>query len=241
MGVNLKQGYFGTPPVVTDGLTLYLDAGSRKSYASGSTTWNDLSGNGYNATGVNTPGFSTNNQGTTVLNGTNQRFTLPAGVTVSATAGFTLSCTYRMTAPVTEAILFQVGLSTGTSGYIIDFITNASYTPFSVGVNGGTTVRPSTLPLSAATGSWHNITVTNDGGGLNAVASTGIYLDGVSLPLTTGNAFSGITNTSVIGALNGTSRFVNGNVAQFLVYNKALSAGEVQQNYNALKARFGLS
>jgi len=241
MGVNLKQGYFGTPPIVRDGLTLYLDAGSRKSYVSGSTTWTDLSGNGYNATGVNTPGFSTDNQGTTVLNGSSQYFTLPAGVTVSSTAGFTLSSTYRITMPASNLpVLFQVRTSSG-AGYIILFGTGV-YDPFAVGVNG-TGIKASSPQIAAFTGSWHNITVTNDGGGLNTVASTRVYLDGVSLSLTTGGALGSISNTSVVGTLNAgvANRYVNGNIAQCLVYNRVLSAGEVAQNYNALKARFGLT
>jgi hypothetical protein len=37
--------YKNTPPIVTDGLAMYLDASNPKSYTSGSSTWNDLSGN----------------------------------------------------------------------------------------------------------------------------------------------------------------------------------------------------
>jgi hypothetical protein len=35
-------------------------------------------------------------------------------------------------------------------------------------------------------------------------------------------------------------RYLNGNVSSVQIYNRALSAQEVQQNYNALKSRFGL-
>jgi hypothetical protein len=36
--------YKNTPPIITDGLTHYLDAANSKSYVTGSTIWNDLSG-----------------------------------------------------------------------------------------------------------------------------------------------------------------------------------------------------
>ena len=41
--------------------------------------------------------------------------------------------------------------------------------------------------------------------------------------------------------LNGAgSRFFTGKIAQASVYNRALTAAEIQQNFNATKARFGL-
>jgi hypothetical protein len=36
------------------------------------------------------------------------------------------------------------------------------------------------------------------------------------------------------------SRFFNGNISQVSIYNRALSASEVKQNFNATKSRFGL-
>jgi hypothetical protein len=41
-----------------------------------------------------------------------------------------------------------------------------------------------------------------------------------------------------IGGPSGDS--VNGNIAMVRVYNRALSAAEVKQNYNALRDRFGI-
>ena len=36
------------------------------------------------------------------------------------------------------------------------------------------------------------------------------------------------------------SQYGNGNMYKILAYNKALTGGEVTQNYNALQSRFGL-
>jgi hypothetical protein len=36
------------------------------------------------------------------------------------------------------------------------------------------------------------------------------------------------------------SRFFNGNIATAMIYDRALSAGEITQNFNALRSRYGL-
>jgi hypothetical protein len=49
------------------------------------------------------------------------------------------------------------------------------------------------------------------------------------------------SNGLVIGRLNGTNGFFFvGNIYNTQIYNRALSAQEVLQNYNAAKGRFGL-
>ena len=47
-------------------------------------------------------------------------------------------------------------------------------------------------------------------------------------------------NTVRIGAYNDASNRFDGDIANALIYNRVLSAEEVQQNYNAIKSRFGL-
>ncbi len=62
---------YGGPDIVTNGLVLHLDAANSKSYLGSGTTWNDLSGNGNNATLTNGPSFSNSNRGSIVFDGTN--------------------------------------------------------------------------------------------------------------------------------------------------------------------------
>ena len=64
--------YESTPPIVTNGLVLALDAANQKSYISGSTIWNDLSGNVNNGTLTNGPTFNSDNGGNLLFNGTTQ-------------------------------------------------------------------------------------------------------------------------------------------------------------------------
>ena len=51
------MGLNHSPSIVTNGLTLYLDAGNPKSYPGSGTAWNDLSGQGKNFTWSASPSF----------------------------------------------------------------------------------------------------------------------------------------------------------------------------------------
>ena len=71
------MGFYRGPNVVTDGLVLALDAANPTSYVSGSTTWQDLSGNSYNWSLINTPTVGSNYLG---FNGTDQYTTITNGI-----------------------------------------------------------------------------------------------------------------------------------------------------------------
>jgi len=92
-------------------------------------------------------------------------------------------------------------------------------------------------------GIWVNVTGTYDG------SETKIYINGIlsgtsnSQPDSTNRSVSGnMLTTSTprqISSSGGTTDF-NGKISNTQIYNRALSSTEVQQNYNALKGRFGL-
>jgi hypothetical protein len=65
------------PPVVTNGLVLYLDAGFTPSYPQSQTTWYDLSGNANNCTLVNGPTYSTSQGGGIQFDATDDYATIP--------------------------------------------------------------------------------------------------------------------------------------------------------------------
>jgi hypothetical protein len=83
---------FGNGPrIVTDGLVLSLDAADRNSYPGSGTTWFDLSGNGNNSTLTNGPAFSSNKNGSIVLDGVNDRIDVPKSLN-----GFTYNIHYDL-------------------------------------------------------------------------------------------------------------------------------------------------
>ena len=84
---------------------------------------------------------------------------------------------------------------------------------------------------------WNHIVCTYEAG----IKTT--YVNGAQVGQQTGLTGTISTNATglFIGAYGpGTSYFLNGKIANSRVYNKALTAAEVQQNFNASKSRFGL-
>ena len=98
----------------------------------------------------------------------------------------------------------------------------------------GTQLEGST---TLTTGKWYNI--------------VGVQLSGISRKLYINGVLDG-TSTSdfgttpagsenwMIGQATGVSMWLDGQIANATIYNKALTAAEVLQNYNAHKGRFGL-
>jgi len=54
-------------------------------------------------------------------------------------------------------------------------------------------------------------------------------------------SFSSLATNNDIGRLGDGRQYFNGKISNIQVYNRALSAAEVLQNYNASKSRFGLT
>ena len=99
--------------------------------------------------------------------------------------------------------------------------------------SGGSWVE---IPVAYYTANaWNNIAVTYDGSTLTAIVNNGT-------PLTDSQSSKLLHSTTNfrIGKDGWNSNLYKGNIGLLQIYNKALSAAEVLQNYNALKGRFGL-
>ena len=218
--------YKNTPPIVTNGLVTHLDAGSRLSYVSGSTVWNDLSGNRNSGSLVNGPAFSTNNQGVIVTDGTNDTIT-----TTIPTIGSTYSISFwirPVTLPAGVGSEIQLFGSPGDVASISFFAAVSNVYKF-ISWNGSTGRTGTT---TVVVGSWYNFVMVNS-------TNTVFYLNGIidGTFASTATLNSGAATFASIGG----ARFLNANFSSIMFHNRALSAQEVNQNYNALKARFGLT
>jgi len=221
--------YYGTPPIVTNGLVLYLDAANSKSYVSGSTTWRDVSGNGNNGTLVSGSGYSNQNGGSIVFDGINDNVTTTFN---SALTDFTIGVWFRQSGSIISyQRLVDKNYITGT------WIGRNSITASSWG--GG--VRESLAPfgryITLADNQWHYIvsrrqdtTHTILGDGITNRSSGTVS----STPLNTNNMLIGRSDQAGLDLLTG-------NIAQVQIYNRALSDQEILQNYNATKTRFNLT
>ena len=226
-----------SPKIVTDGLVLYLDAANPNSYVSGSTTWRDISRGGNNGTLVNTPGYDSGSGGSIVFNGTNN-YVNCGNILNYTTGNFSFSYWMYVNSLTTNqpgqgpVMIFkgqylvngyydQINTSGG-----IGFNTNTNGAIVGSGTNGGV--------ISA--GRTYNICYTRNG------SSIRIYVNGVDVTTFAGNHLDPVSSSSnfLINTYNSTI-FSNVKTYSLSNYNRALSAQEVKQNYNATKTRFGLT
>ena len=84
-------------------------------------------------------------------------------------------------------------------------------------------------------GTWHHIVCTND------TVTSKLYIDGVLNNSASQGGLSTVQSNISIGYWQFTpGRYLNGNIAQVSIYNRALTASEIQQNFNATRSRFGI-
>ena len=231
--------YKNTPPIITNGLILNLDAANVKSYPGTGTTWSDLSGN--SNTGTLTPGasgltFSRDGGGSIVFDGSDDyvatNYTLPSNTSFTITAWAKSSI-----ASVQNRVFGNADSMSGTSGVNIIWGYVGSTQIYCVrrnGVNNGTLDTQSTAITNLLTG-WHQVVYT-----YSTTAGSLIYVDGTQVGSNASTGFSSALTFRVGRDGNGTDKF-NGQVSQVQIYNRALSISEITQNYNALKSRFNLS
>ena len=112
----------------------------------------------------------------------------------------------------------------------------ANYLGFLYDVGDGIQHRWLTTNNSTFYDKWTQVTATVD---VNAAT---LYVNGVQAGQNTSDTFAGPSRSDpsadfTIGAF-GTSLFADANISQVHVYNRVLSASEVQQNYLATKGRY---
>ena len=225
-----------SPKIVTDGLVLYLDAANTKSYVSGSTTWSDVSRGGNSGTLVNGPTFDSGNGGSLVFDGINKRVSCPLSPSIqsiNATNALTLSTFIQINFTNENRDLIGINKLSGNNPFI--FRANISNGYFFDWEIGGVR-QQATYPglTSDILNKWVQLTATI---GNNLVK---IYLNGLQVGST-------VTVSGNIKTLDADFRvgdlgynYFKGNISNTQLYNRALSAQEVQQNFNAHKTRFGL-
>jgi hypothetical protein len=97
------------------------------------------------------------------------------------------------------------------------------------------------LPYS---NSWFNFTLVFDGTLVGSTNKAKLYINSISQSLFNSGTIGSTVPSNVIpltlSKLTNYSSIGRGNLSIIQLYNRALSAQEVLQNYNATKSRFGL-
>jgi len=231
--VVLNRDYEG---IVTDGLVLNLDAGFTASYPRSGTTWTDLSLSGNNGTLTNGPTFSGNNGGNIVFDGVDDFVNCgnPSSVNMG-TGDFTLEVVFKATGPTDTN--FRVLLQKGNPGigsqrgYRLR-IENNNFVQLTVTADSE---RTSTTTQQIGYGNYYYVTATKNTSGIRTYLNGVLSGQGIS-PLGT----TTVVNDLIIGRQDGGLWPFRGDLAVTRIYNRALSADEILQNYNAQKGRFGL-
>ena len=108
MAVNTRNN------IVTNGLVLYLDAASRQSYISGSTVWNDLSGNNNSGSLSGTPVFDNSFGGNIFFSGSRS-----ASISETNLTNWSISSWFKYDYTSSNTTIFNLPISSGSkSGQI---------------------------------------------------------------------------------------------------------------------------
>ena len=231
-----KKKYLIEENIVTNGLVLNLDPGNPNSYSGSGNTVYDLSGSGINGALINNPSFSGLNGGQINMPGsskyidigqnfnfTSQNFSISYWVYLDS---FTTNQAGQGPIPFFKGDYQQMG-------YYSQIDSNGS---FGFATNqGGAIQTSSTLAGIITTSTWYHLSYVRNG------TSVRLYSNGV-------DSTSAVASHNNPGSSNQTFKInyykpdylitSQMRISQFLIYNRALSATEIQQNYNATKGRF---
>ena len=215
------------PSIVNDGLVMALDAANKKSYPGSGSAWNDLSQINWNGTLTNS-GWSYSNDYITIPDNTSYvDFGTSSNLPTGDMSAFLW--VYPLDFNSTWNILIR-RWETGNTDFHLSIKNNSGYhlnmyTTGNSDLDGNTVIELN---------NWYNLgfTLVNNG-------TLTFYVNGVA-----DGTHSSVSRTAKTVAMDmGDKRSgygQNGRYAIASIYNKALSASEVLQNFHALRGRFGL-
>tara|TARA_R100000951_G_C2585604_1_gene163328 strand:+ start:120 stop:803 length:684 start_codon:yes stop_codon:yes gene_type:complete len=227
------MGTFVGPNIVTDGLVFAVDAGSERSYPGTGSTWYDLSGNGLDMTMVGTLTWNS------------------AGYFTGWHTANYFNCTeaYQSFLPIgnqARTIIAVVEVET-VSGYqhVAHYGLNTTNQAYGLALQGGKvsdhrwgTSNIGTVVLGPSDG----VVMLSTRHETNTGARFGIDTLFQDMDTITGaNTNSNFQQFRIGSRINNGETWMNdGKIFRVLIYNRSLTDAEIEQNYNALKSRFGL-
>jgi hypothetical protein len=236
---------YGITGITTNGLVLNLDAANTASYNGSGTTWADISGSEFDGVLTNGPTYSNSGASSSISFDGTDDYVNSIGTT--STFSFIQNTgIYTISAWVKPAVLgtamYFAGNNSGTGGEKgFYFGKEANNNCWLALTNGSGTIldhRVSNFFLN--TTDWVHVTCVGNS------TTNQFYKNGTAFG-NAGSITSLATGTSsqtlALGSINNVLAYNywwNGSIANFQIYNQALTASEVLQNYNAQKSRFGL-
>jgi hypothetical protein len=217
------------PIEVVDGLLFQIDAANTRSYSGTGITINGLVG-GIGSTLVNGVGFGSTNLGYFIFDGTNDYILAPDISSLNLTSDLTAIVWFKIISLSGDwvRVIGKGDITNRTFGFWYyggspNYFLYQRYGTSSVSINISTTLQLNT---------WYQGAVTSVG------STHRMYINGVEI----GNVTASppfVSSSSLLKMGYGeVHQYHNGYISHSLVYNKALSATEILQNYNATKGRY---
>ena len=233
--IEIQQNYNATKnrfvnvlPIVRNDFILNLDAANTASYPGSGTSWFDLSGSNNTSVLTNGPTFSaTGDSSSIIFDGSNDYVVVNSNANLLSKTEYTKFVFFYATSFSTANNLISGGVS-GTNHAFWLYSSNRLY----AGHNGDWLTFAGNTTLSLNTWYCGAVTFSNVSGWklyLNGV------LDGTSASTTTFN-----NNGELRVAAYSDGNFFTGRIPLALVYNRALSAYEIKQNFDFYRTRYGI-
>lgn len=236
--------------VVRNGLVLHLDAANAKSYPGSGTVWKDVSKERHTATLVN--GISHDGTNFT-FDGISDYVDVGNDPSYNATGSITIELVFNRTSVgsgfyqvvasntrdccgVYDGFQIQISNSTVNPAPIVCNLWNSNNYN---GVNWDSSFTQLSISNSVGVNVWYHFCFTYD----LFSSSFKLYKNGILANSSTkANALS--TNQASYNLMVGKSPSHNANFTGYIpetrIYNRALSADEIKQNFNALRGRYGI-
>jgi hypothetical protein len=221
--------------IVTDGLVFALDAANPRCYSGSGITVNGLVGIG--GTLVNGVGFTSANSGSFTFDGTNDY--IDCGNFLDNPTNFTVVAWQKTSA------------STNVQMMVAKLVNYANGAGWGMFVRGDIPIQGLYFILQTNGSNWivyYCNKLINDNNWHHCAAIitnkvvTGFYVDGISYSILNGSqgTISSVGNAVNvrIGRDEANEYIFNGSISNTLLYDRALSAQEIKQNYNATKKRY---
>jgi hypothetical protein len=187
----------------------------------------DLSGRGNFGTTANSPTYSSANGGSLSFDGTNDYISTPITGTFS-------QITFEFWGFFDDPTLSTTSRNESAFG---DWNSNRVHfgTRWSVGMHFNVNSIWQTTPATNLRYGWNHYVLVYD----TVSNQKLVYLNGIlsSSNVTNGNMVLGDFRIGVATNLNA---YYRGNISNFKVYNRALTAAEISQNFSALRGRYGI-
>jgi len=228
------MGFYRGPNIVTDGLVFAVDAGSTRSYPGSGTTGTDLISS-ESITLNNGVGFSTDKGGTWTFDGSDDYIQTSFGQNIVST-GFSVNFWFNVTGNATCFFMqMYVSADVNTVFRVERNSIGANSIEFGHSPNGSggmSELTSTNFPNDV----WQSCTIAYNG------STKYIYRNGVLDTSVSSSDVYFYTGAilRIAARQDGTLLPINGKMPSVKVYNKALSAAEILQNFNAQKSRFGL-